>query len=62
MSKMLKLTTYLLIFLFSFKNLLAADIPVIVIAPSKKVQSMSTVGSTTTVFDESYFENTNNFF
>tara|TARA_B100000315_G_C14533839_1_gene567463 strand:+ start:133 stop:1572 length:1440 start_codon:yes stop_codon:yes gene_type:complete len=62
MSKILKLTTYLLIFLFSFKNLLAADIPVIVIAPSKKVQSISTVGSTITVFDESYFENTNNFF
>ena len=54
---MLKLTTCLLIFLFSFNQLFAADIPIIVIAPSKKAQSISTVGSTTTVFDESYFEN-----
>ncbi len=54
---MSKLITFLLIFLFSFKDLFATDIPIIVISPSKKTQSISTVGSTTTVFDESYIEN-----
>ena len=53
---------YLLIFIFSFQSLFAEDIPIIVIAPSKKAQSISTVGSTTTVFNESYFESTNDFF
>ena len=62
MSKMSKLITFLLIFLFSFKDLFATDIPIIVISPSKKTQSISTVGSTTTVFDESYIENNNDFF
>ena len=61
-SRLIKITIYLLIFVFFFKNLFAADIPIIVISPSKKAQSISTVGSTTTVFDELYFENTNNFF
>ena len=59
---MSKLITFLLIFLFSFKDLFATDIPIIVISPSKKTQSISTVGSTTTVFDESYIENNNDFF
>ena len=52
-----KIFVIFLIFLFSFSNLFAEDIPIIVIAPSKKAQSISTVGSTTTVFDESYFKN-----
>ena len=57
-----KIFVIFLIFLFSFSNLFAEDIPIIVIAPSKKAQSISTVGSTTTVFDESNLENTNSFF
>jgi len=58
----LKIAVSLLIIIFSFQNLFAADIPIIVIAPSKKAQSISTVGSTTTVFDESSINNTNDFF
>jgi len=44
------------------KQLLSQDIPIIVIAPSKKAQSVSTVGSSVSVFDENYIENTNDFF
>ena len=56
MQKRIKIIFCCLIFLFSFSKFLFADnIPIIVIAPSKKAQSISTVGSTTTVFDESYF-------
>jgi hypothetical protein len=44
------------------KQLLSQDIPIIVIAPSKKPQSVSIVGSSVSIFDESYMENTNDFF
>lgn len=45
------LTTKIFIFLFLFNNVLAKDIPVIVISPGKTIQSLSTVGSTVTVID-----------
>lgn len=59
-----KLSTYLLslILTFSFNQAFAADIPVIVISPSKKAQSVSTVGTSVTVLDESFFNNTNKLF
>ena len=59
-----KLSTYLLslILTFSFNQAFAADIPVIVISPSKKAQSVSTVGTNVTVLDESFFKNTNKLF
>ena len=59
-----KLSTYLLslILTFSFNQVFAADIPVIVITPSKKAQSVSTVGTSVTVLDESFFKNTNKLF
>ena len=57
-----KLTLFIIIFIFSFKNLFAADIPIIVIAPSKKAQSISTVGSSVTVYGQSDLENTNDYF
>ena len=59
-----KLSTYLLslILTFSFNQVFAADIPVIVISPSKKAQSVSTVGTNVTVLDESFFKNTNKLF
>ena len=59
-----KLSTYLLslILAFSFNQVFAADIPVIVISPSKKAQSVSTVGTSVTVLDESFFNNTNKLF
>ena len=46
-----------------FTNFLnASEIPVIVIAPSKKAQSISTVGSSVVVLDEEFIENSNEFF
>ena len=41
---------------------IADDIPVIVIAPSQKAQSKSTVGTSVTVFDQAYIENHNGYF
>ena len=59
----LKIIALSLILIFSSKNsiVFATDIPVIVIAPSKKAQSVSTVGTSVTVLDEAFFENTNEF-
>lgn len=52
-----------LIFCLSFPNFVAGqDIPVIVIAPSKKPQSISTVGSSVVVLDEKFFEETKDYF
>ena len=46
----------ILILVLSLNKLFAADIPVIVIAPSKKAQSISTVGSSVTVYDQEYLD------
>ena len=53
-----KLSTSLLslILTFSFNQAFAADIPVIVISPSKTAQSVSTVGTSVTVLDENFFK------
>ena len=59
---MLKIVVSLLIIIFSFQKLFAADIPIIVIAPSQKAQSKSTVGTSVTVFSEDNIENSNEFF
>ena len=48
----LKVITLSLILIFSLNKVFAADIPIIVIAPSKKVQSLSTVGSSVIVYDK----------
>lgn len=58
---------YLLVALFIFclnypSYVAGQDIPVIVIAPSKKPQSISTVGSSVVVLDEKFFEKTNDYF
>ena len=52
----------LLILIFLANNSFAKDIPIIVIAPSKKAQSVSTVGTSVTVLDEEFFKNSNEFF
>ena len=57
-----KLIKLLIILTFPFNAVFAADIPIIIIAPSKKVQSISTVGTSATVLDETFFENSNEFF
>ena len=57
-----KLIIFITIFVFSFRDLFAADIPIIVIAPSQKAQSKSTVGTSVTIFDETSIKNSNDFF
>ena len=57
-----KLLKILIILSFPFNAVSAADIPIIVIAPSKKAQSVSTVGTSVTVLDESFFENSKDFY
>jgi len=59
---MLRVCVSILILIFSFGKLFAADIPVIVISPSKKAQSISTVGSSVIVYDQSDLENSNDYF
>ena len=58
----LKVLILSLIIIFKFNIVFSADIPIIVIAPSKKAQSISTVGTSVTVLDEKFFENSNQMF
>ena len=58
----IKIIAFSLILAFSFNEVFAKDIPIIVIAPSKKVQSASTVGTSVVVLDENFFENSNEYF
>ena len=50
-----KLIKLLIILTFPFNEVFAADIQIIVIAPSKKAQSISTFGTSVTVLDETFF-------
>ena len=49
---LMKIKILILIFIFSFTKLFADNIPVIVIAPGKSVQSYSTVGSSVSILDK----------
>ena len=62
MLRMLKINILIVIFAMISNSVIAKDIPVIVIAPSQKAQSKSTVGTSVTVFDEAYIENHNGYF
>ena len=62
MSLVLRLTVSILILIFSLNKLFAADIPIIVIAPGKTVQSYSTVGSAVSVIDNKDIEDSQYFF
>ena len=59
---MLKIIVSILIIIFSFQNLFAADIPIIVISPGKTPQSYDKVGSSVSVIDSNEIENSSNFF
>ena len=60
---LIKFFTYFLVIILYFTNSnLFSEIPIIVIAPSKKAQSLSTVGTSVTVLDETFFKNSNEFF
>jgi len=58
----LKLLIFILILNFSIYKVFASDMPIIVIAPSKKAQSLSTVGSSVTVYDQEYLDNSTDYF
>ena len=62
MKPLRKIFIILLISTFSLGKALAADIPIIVIAPSQKPQSKSTVGTSVTVYDESVIGKSNDYF
>ena len=51
-----------IIFSIIVGNVYSSDVPVIVIAPSKKSQSVSTVGTSVTILDEKFFKNSNEYF
>ena len=55
-------TIILLIFISKNNLLFSKDIPIIVIAPSKKPQSASTVGTSVVVLDEEFLENSSDYF
>ncbi len=57
-----KVLVYILITILFFNKAFSSDTPIIVIAPSKKPQSASTVGTSVVVLDEEYLRNTNEFF
>ena len=57
-----KLVKILIILSIPLNTVVAADIPIIVIAPSKKAQSVSTVGTSVTVLEETFFKNSNELF
>ncbi len=60
---MIKKFLILAIFFFlSYNYSHASDVPIIVIAPSKKPQSISTVGSSVIVLDEKFFDKNNEYF
>ena len=62
MIKTFKVIIFILISLITFNPLFAKDIPIIVISPSKKPQSKSTVGTSVTVFDETKMSGSNDYF
>ena len=62
MLQLSKLIIFIIIFVFSFQNLFAADTPIIVIAPGKTAQSYSTVGSAVSVIDNNDIEDSQYFF
>jgi vitamin B12 transporter len=62
MPKMLKINVFVIIFAMLTSSVIAEDIPVIVIAPSQKAQSKSTVGTSVTVYDEVTIAKSNSYF
>ena len=59
---MLKINAFVIIFVILSNSVIAEDIPVIVIAPSQKAQSKSTVGTSVTIFDEATIAKSNSYF
>ena len=54
---LIKFFAYFFVIILYFTNSnLFSEIPIIVIAPSKKAQSLSTVGTSVAVLDETFFK------
>ncbi len=62
MPMFLRIYLILTILILSCKISIAEDIPIIVITASKKPQSLSTVGTSVTILDEKFFNETNEYF
>ena len=62
MLRAINIFVFFLISLILLKPVFSADIPIIVIAPSQKAQSKSTVGTSVDVFDKYDIEKSNDFF
>ena len=62
MFKKINVLVLSLILTFSFNQVFAENVPIIVISPSKTTQSASTVGTSVTVLDENFFKNSNELF
>ena len=62
MLKKALVSIFFLIFILNNNLLFSKDIPIIVIAPSKKPQSASTVGTSVVVLDEEYLKSSNEYF
>ncbi len=60
--KMLIRLFLILYFIFFTNYVFSKEIPVIVITASKKPQSLSTIGTSVTVLDEKFFNNTSEYF
>ena len=56
-----KIIKLIIILTFPVNNIFAADIPIIVIAPGKTPQSLSTVGSSVTVIDSDKINESSHF-
>jgi vitamin B12 transporter len=59
---MAKIFLNFFILYFLIFKLFANEVPIIVISPSKKAQSLASVGSSVIVFDEKFLENSNEYF
>ncbi len=57
-----KFIILLTLYCFYFTNLSSKEIPIIVISPSKKPQSISTVGTSVMILDEEFFNNSPEYF
>ena len=62
MPRMLKINIFIIIFAMLSNSVIAGDIPVIVITPSQKTQSKSTVGTSVSIYDEVFIGKSNSFF
>ena len=62
MCRMMLRTLVFLYFILFSTSVFSKEIPVIVIAPSKKPQSVSTVGTSVSILDENFFKNSKEIF